>query len=189
MTRDMTVVHQLGGEPPEDGVLAVLPPAPHGIVALIQLGHQPGNLLGGVLQVRVQGDHHLAPGRLKPGKNGLVLPEIAVELQGPDVLRILPVQVGQELPGAVGGAVVHEDNFIGAAHGGEGADQPLPQFPEIVFLVEHGNDHGNLRGRRGLAQGENLVGHGSLPFMPTEELGKKTNSLSHRRPGTAAPPL
>ena len=164
MTRDMTVVHQLGGEPPEDGVLAVLPPAPHGIVALIQLGHQAGNLLGGVLQVRVQGDHHLSLGRLKPGKNGLVLPEVAVELQGPDVLRILPVQVGEKLPGAVGGAVVHEDDLIGAAHGGEGADQPLPQLPEIVFLVEHGNDHGNLRGRRRLAQGENLVGHGSLPF-------------------------
>ena len=100
MTRDMTVVHQLGGEPAEDGVLAVLPPAPHGVVALIQLGHQAGNLLGGVLQVRVQGDHHLAPGRLKPGKDGLVLPEVAVELQGPDVLRILLVQFAQELPGA-----------------------------------------------------------------------------------------
>ena len=144
----MTVVHQLGGEPPEDGVLAVLPPAPHGIVALIQLGHQAGNLLGGVLQVRVQGDHHLSFGRLKPGKNGLVLPEVAMELQGPDVLRILPVQVGEKLPGAVGGAVVHEDDLVGAAHGGEGADQPFAQLPEIFFFVEHGNDHGNFRQRQ-----------------------------------------
>ena len=112
MTRDMTVFTSWEGSLPEDGVLAVLPPAPHGVVALIQLGHQAGNLLGGVLQVRVQGDHHLAPGRLKPGKDGLVLAEIAVKLQGPDVLRIVPVQVAQELPGAVGGAVVHEDDFI-----------------------------------------------------------------------------
>ena len=82
-------VHQMGGESAEQRVPAVLPPAAHGVVAFLQLGHQAGNLFRGVLQVRVQGDHHLAPGRLEAGKDGLVLAEVAVKLQGAQVLRIL----------------------------------------------------------------------------------------------------
>ena len=111
-------VNQVRGELAEDGVPAVLPPAAHGVVAFLQFGHQAGNLLRRVLQVRVQGDHHLAPGRLEAGKDGLVLAEIAVELQGPQVFRILIVQFGEEVPGAVVGAVVHQDDLEGAPHGG-----------------------------------------------------------------------
>ena len=110
-------VHQVGGEFAEERVPAVLPPAAHGVVALLQLGHQAGNLLRRVLQIRVQGDHHLAPGRLEAGEDGLVLAEIAVKLQGPQVLRIFVVEFGEELPGAVAGAVVHQDDLEGAPHG------------------------------------------------------------------------
>ena len=99
------------GKFPEPGILAVFPPAAHGVVAFFQLGHQPGNLLRRVLQVRVQGDHHLAPGRLKAGENGLVLPEIAVKLESPYMLGILLVEPGQDLPGVIRGAVVHQDDL------------------------------------------------------------------------------
>ena len=100
------------------------------------------------MQVRVQGDHHLAPGRLEAGEDGLVLAEIAVKLQGPQVFRILVVEFGEEVPGAVAGAVVHQDDLEGAPHPGKGAHQPVPQLPEVLFFVVNGNDDGDIGFRR-----------------------------------------
>lgn len=152
-------VHQVGGQFPEQGILAVLPPAAHGVVTFLDLCHQAGNLFRRVLQVRVQSDHHLAPGRLKAGEDGLVLAEIAVKLQSPEVFRVLIVELGEDFPGAVAGAVIHQDDFKGALHVAESAHQPLSQLPEVLFFVINGDDYGDVGCRRRGFQGQDLVGH------------------------------
>ena len=108
-------VHKIGRQAPQPRVQAVLPPAPHGVVALLQLGHELGDVLRQVLEVGVEGDHDLAPGGLKAGKDGLVLAEVADELDEPDVVGVALIKPGQDFPGAVAGAVVHQDNLEGPA--------------------------------------------------------------------------
>ncbi len=131
-------VHKVGGEGAEPGIQAVFPPAPHGVVALLQLGNELGNVFGEVLKVGVQSDHHLAPGGLKAGEDGLVLAEVADELDNPDLPGMALMEVREKIPGAVGGAVVHENNLEGAAAGREGVEEALAQLRQILFLVKTG---------------------------------------------------
>src|SRR5208337_2982372 len=120
---------------------------------------QAGDLLGGILQVGAQGDHHPAPGGLEAGEDGRVLDEVTVKPQGPEVLRIALVKFREDFPGAVSGAVVHQDDLEGPPHAGEGAHQALPQLPQVLFLIVNGNNDGNIRFRRSYTQWDDLLGH------------------------------
>ena len=64
---------------------------------------------------------------------------------------ILPRQAAHDIPGAVGGIVVDEDDFKGTA--GERGLQPPKQRDDVVALVEGGDDDRKLGQRRPPAAG------------------------------------
>jgi len=51
---------------------------------------------------------------------------------------------GENCPGTVAGAVVHQDDLEGAPHLGEGAHQALAQLLEVLFFIEDRNDGGDI---------------------------------------------
>jgi hypothetical protein len=155
-------VDDLAGHGAEEAVvlLAALAPAAHHVEALLHLGHELGDLLGGVLQVGVQGDDdpplHLGEGP----EDGAVLAVVAVELHHPDPgLGLGDVDEHGQAP--VPAAVVGEDDLPGLGRIGEvlrhHPGQPLPQRGDVLLLVVDGDDDAQV-GVHGRSEGSILVG-------------------------------
>ena len=95
--------HLVGGnvdyarsQAPECGVLALLAYGADHVVPLLDLCHQARNLLGGVLQIGIQGDDDLAVRHLECRQNGHMLAEIAVKFYHLDT-RVLINHAAQDL--------------------------------------------------------------------------------------------
>ena len=134
-------VEELGGNGLGEGVVAFLFVARHEVVALVN-DHavEGGNLVGRVLQVGVHGDNHVALGLVEAAIEGRTLAVVASELDAVHV-PVLACEPLDDLPGAVGGAVVDEDNFVGVAVGGHHAPYPGVEFGQgLVLIVERHNN-------------------------------------------------
>lgn len=146
---------RLAGCPFKPAAFAVLLRTEHdiGVVALhggVELA-QPFRLF---FQVVVNGEHQFAACLRQPGAYGLVLPEITRQIHHHHA-GICPLDGQQPLQRAVGGAVVHENNFvIGRQLLCAGRHSPVEFLQEILHLVGGGND----RKGRGVRVGHRLSG-------------------------------
>ncbi|MPL95279.1 hypothetical protein SDC9_41449 [bioreactor metagenome] len=122
-------------------VLPVLPDRPHHVVPLVDLRHDPGDFLRGVLKVGVEGDDDIPTGVVESGHDGHVLAEISVEVDDPDGLRVRFVKFVEHLEGPVPAAVVHEDDFMGTVHSLKGRPKAGKKMGKAFFLVVDRYDH------------------------------------------------
>ena len=128
----------------EELVLAVDAPAADDVVAFLGLGDKGGDVGRIVLEVGVHGDDPLASRHPKARREGRRLAEItpkANHLQ-PRVFLVIPLE---QLEAAVAAPVVDDDHLIRPTIGFEGLGQPVVEFRDGFFLVEQGNDDGQVR--------------------------------------------
>ena len=105
------------------GIMASFFPAADHIVALIKFGEEARNLGRVVLKITVQGEDLFAPRRLKSGREGRRLAEIAPKADRPQPM-IAPGQGGEHLPRTIATSIIHENEFdrppcAGGEHGVE----------------------------------------------------------------------
>ena len=148
------------------GILAILLPARDEIVSLVQGFQHAGNLVRIVLQVTVHRDDGVAARQREPVRKRLGFAEVAAMLNGDD-MRIDRAQTRDLSPGAVGRAVVDEEDFPVDTGRAERAAQALVQLGEIAFLVHDWNDDRDratrwtdIRHGTRLEREYGLVGHG-----------------------------
>ena len=96
-------------------------------------------LFRGVLEVAVQHGAGVSPGLLQAGEHGGLLAEVPAEPHPhhPGVQDPGGLDGG---PGAVGGAVVHEDELIVDIRPGQDPGHPLGSQGDGLLLVPCGND-------------------------------------------------
>ena len=118
-------------------------PAAYHVIPLIEFGQQRRYFFGVVLQVGVHGDNDVPVRQGESGGQGACLAEIAAQ---PDNVHdaVSFAQGAQDIPGAVGAAVVDEQNAVGVA-----ADvfmnalrQPLQRGRFVIYGDDKCN-HGN----------------------------------------------
>ncbi len=68
-----------GGDIAEEGVLSVHAIGAHHVVSRFEERHQAGNLLGGVLQIRVHGDHEVARLFSNPARMAMCWPKLPLK--------------------------------------------------------------------------------------------------------------
>ena len=92
-----------------------------------------------VLEIRVHGDDDLALRALETGRQAHRLAEVRAQADTADA-RIFAVQLGDDLPGVVGAAVVDEDELVADAARLEAVAHPVRQLGQAFGLVEAGDD-------------------------------------------------
>ncbi len=124
--------------------------APAGdVVAALDGREQPGNVLGRVLQVAVHRHDDLAARAGKTRVHRGVLAEVALEADGAHAC-IGRVEALELREGAVGRAVVDEDQLVRTVERVERGDRPPVQLVERSRLVVERDDDGDVRRRLGL---------------------------------------
>jgi len=146
---DQTIGQVRGEDSGKPGILAVLPPAVDHVVTLFELLHDARNILGIILEIRVQGNDDCPPGIIKSGGNGSGLPEIADKLQDTNPL-IQGSQALEFLGTSIGTSIVDEENFATGLPGDQTLVETVVQGFEGLEFVKNGNDDGELKpGLRG----------------------------------------
>ncbi len=121
------------------GIEADLLPAAHHVEPRGQRFEEAREFLGIVLQVGVEGHDDVALGGLEAGGEGSRLAEVAAKPDSVDP-TVLARQLSDDVPGAVGAAVVHEDDFqVESCRGGDGFDLGM-ELRQAVALVADGDD-------------------------------------------------
>jgi hypothetical protein len=110
---------------------------------------QPRNLLGRILQIRVERHDDLAAGTLHAREQRGMLAVVASEPDHPHG-RVAGAERAKDLRRVVAAPVVHEDDLVRAADLLERAREPLMERDETLRLVEHG-DHDRQRRPRAVA--------------------------------------
>ena len=109
------------------------------VVALVELGQQPGDLRGVVLKVAVNSHDDVACRLGKAGVERRCLAEVASQADDAHVvLGVVEPREGAE--GAVGRAVVDEDGLPGAAVAVERGGQLVIEQRDAPLLVVHGDN-------------------------------------------------
>ena len=134
------IVHQARGEAAEQGVAPVLAHAAHHIATLGDGTQQLGDLLRRILQVGVQGHHHLAPGVGETGHDRRVLTVVAVEQHADHPPRLSGCGVGDDRRGGVRAAVVHQYDLKWALQPGADLHAAADQLIQVHLLVVYGDD-------------------------------------------------
>ncbi len=112
-----------------------------------------------VLHVPVEGGDHLSPGVVDAGLHGGGLTEVALQGEHAHVAAVLGLGLGHGPVAAVTAAVIHQDQFPGVGIIVQGAVHLLHHGQDIVLLVVHGDDHGQVMGHvRWLLPGHGLEG-------------------------------
>ena len=114
------------------------------VVAGVDGLDEAGDVLGRVLQVAVHRHDGGAAGAGEARVHGGMLPEVALEADGPHA-RVVVVQALERGEGAVGRAVVDEDELEGAAELVEGLHGAAVELLERGRLVEERDDDRELR--------------------------------------------
>ena len=123
-----------------DGVVhALFAPAARDIVSLFDLGKQRGNVLGGVLQVAVERNDDVALCFVEAGGKRGGLPEIAAQADHFQT-AVGFHQIGQQIEAAIGGRVIHNDNFVRLLHGLQHRRQTVVERQNGRLLIVNGDD-------------------------------------------------
>jgi len=80
----------------------------------VQLHQQFADLLGGILQIRIQGHHEAPRGLLESGQDSRVLTCVGPQADHTGLIRARLVLFAQQGHGAVTAAIVHENHLIAA---------------------------------------------------------------------------
>jgi hypothetical protein len=135
------------GQAAEQRVLSPLPHAANHVVALGELVQELRDLLGRILQVGVEGDHHVSVHVLEGRQESLVLSEVARELEHADAIRPRARRLLENLERAIPASVVHEDQLVGRSPAVHHGEQAREQLGQAALLVVDGDDDGDLHGR------------------------------------------
>ncbi|CAG6398769.1 hypothetical protein SCOCK_760025 [Actinacidiphila cocklensis] len=146
------------------------PPGNHLVVPACVEFHHPGDEFRRVLEVRVHEDHRLPPGHAQAGEHRGFLAEVPAEHRVPDAPGT-GTEAVDDLPRAVGAAVVHVADLVVEARPSENLPDSRVEPLDDGSLVEARYDHGKLRSRqsrspdrarRGGGGRRSLVGWSSL---------------------------
>jgi hypothetical protein len=99
------------------------------------------------LQVGVEGDDRVPGHGLECGQDGLVLAEVARELEHADPVRARGGRRLQDRERPVLAAVVHEDELVGLPRRIHDGGEPGEQLRKVALLVVDGDDDGGLHRR------------------------------------------
>jgi hypothetical protein len=108
----------------------------------LQRFDQPADLLGWILQIRIERHDVTAARILEPRQNRHVLPGIAGEDHHASGVGTTLVLGTQQRNRTVAAAIVHENDFVRVAQLVEGSVQALEQRRQHTLFVEDGNDYG-----------------------------------------------
>ena len=111
------------------------------VEAFAPLRNEARNHLGRVLEIRVHEHDRVAARRVEPGGESRLVAEVAREAEQPQ-LRVACGELEQPRPGAVGRAVVDEDDLVRTAERRERRGEPSMELGERRLLVEDGRDDG-----------------------------------------------
>ena len=99
------------------------------------------NLLRGILQIGVQGHDHVAAHAFERRHDSHVLAIIRIEIDDPGDIRPGGMLRAQQLEGAVGAAVVGEDDLVGPSEPVEHGIEAGEEHRQVGLLVVDGDDH------------------------------------------------
>ena len=128
------------GDPAAEWVASLRLPPRDEVEALVELGEQSWDLGRIVLQVAVDRDDDLALRLLEAGLQSGGFAEVPPQPDDADAV-VRGVQPGQRGEGAVGGAVVDEDDLPGLSERVERGGQLVVEERDAPLLVVHGDDH------------------------------------------------
>jgi hypothetical protein len=137
------VRHLRGQQTLDRIVVALLAPAADHVVTLVELRDERRDVRRVVLQVRVQGNDHVAPGVRETRAQGSGLPEVPSETDHADpwIRRLEALEI---LETAVGAAIVDEDQLV-FVPARQRAGDLLVQSRQVLLLVQEGHHHRQLR--------------------------------------------
>ena len=137
-------IEEFGGYRLGEGVVALLLIAGNEVVAVLD-NHaiEFGDFIGRVLQVGIHGDDHAALAGLKATVQGGRLAVVATELDAMNG-RVGLREFLNDLPRAVGAAIVDKDDFVGKVVGLHHANNPSVKFGQAFFLIIEGYNNGNI---------------------------------------------
>ena len=118
----------------------VLAPAAGDIVTLVDLSEEGGDILGVVLQVAVEGNDHLPLRFVETSRESGGLPEVPAEANDFEASVGL-TQIRQEVETAIGGRVIHKDNFVRFPKLFEDFGQFVVERQDGRLFVVDGNNH------------------------------------------------
>ena len=141
--------------------------------------HQPGIVLGVVLEIGVLDDDDLAPRLGERGADGVSFSAIPLVGEGAD--RHPPGQLREHLAGAVAGAVVHHDHFLVDRHRQHAFEQRL-EGGMLVVDRHQNREQGRAQGRIPRRMGTPGARRG-----PSGAGGWRTGPVADRRGGPRGP--
>jgi hypothetical protein len=120
-------------------------------VVVAQFGEKAGKIGGVVLEVAVEREDDGRAGIAEAGPQGGALAGVAAVAEAAHA-GVGPAGGEDFFPGAIGAGVVHKDELKGAGLSGEGGKDLLRHRVDVVNLVEHRDDDGNVRLHGGSTQ-------------------------------------
>ena len=127
--------------PRDQGIVAILPPARHNVVARIELLQEPGDIGRVILAIAIDGHEDLTARLVKRGRQRRGLAAVAPKEHDPDVLRIAPLDRLQPRGRAVGRAIIDEDQLIPHRQAAQHRVELGVQRLDVVDLVENRNQY------------------------------------------------
>ncbi len=128
---------------------AVLAPSGDDVVALVELFHEGGNVVGIVLKIAVHGEDELAGGVVETGGERRGLAEVPAQLDHEDA-AVDRGDLFEQFVGAVPGAVVNKHHLKAVGHLFHYLLQAGVQYGDVFFLIVKRNDDGEFRHGIGL---------------------------------------
>ena len=128
----------------DERILAVLAPAAHDVVALVDQGDHRRNVARVVLEVAVGGHHQPATGGRNAGRKRRGLAKVAAEADHPQQ-RVAGLQRRELLERVVRTPIVHDQQFVGTAVLTQRLCQLLIEGLDVGRLVVDGDDDRKLR--------------------------------------------
>jgi hypothetical protein len=125
------------------GVVAILDPAAHEVIAFIKLVQETANLAGIALEIGAESEDDCSAGRPEPGGECSRLARPAGESQATDLGRLAPGHDANDLPGSVAAAIVDEDDLEGVIpgqFGGNPLEEMDARWPSRVVRLVYTRD-------------------------------------------------
>src|SRR5262249_37575204 len=120
-------------------------PAAHHVVALVELGEQPRDLLGRVLKIGIDRHDLLAAALSESGHDRLLLAEVLRQMHDHDAL-VAGRMLADPLEGLIRRSAVDEQNLVRAAEPLKHRMQSFEQDHNRLLLVVHRHNDRDLRG-------------------------------------------
>lgn len=129
----------------EEFVFPLPPPAADDVVSCFDLLDKKRDVMGIVLEIRVERDDNITPGMVESCRKGRSLAKVFSEFDDFDSV-ILPVKTFQRKKGFILASVIDEDDLVGFSKLLTGVIDFLIEDRQIFFLVVDRDDKREVRG-------------------------------------------